>query len=72
MIPVARGAIPVARDVNCVAHKGGNLLLSGTVNTVIIIPFALVGYEIGNSQLSAMRLVGHLVSNVGSWNNNCN
>ena len=45
-----------------------------------IIPFALVGYESGYSQLGATRLVGylpsraslaiyHLISNARSWNN---
>ena len=34
-----------------------------------IIPFALVGYETGYSQLGATRLVGHLPSHARSWNN---
>ena len=40
-----------------------------------IIPFALVGYETGYSQLGATRLVGYLpspiftISNARSWNN---
>ena len=39
-----------------------------------IIPFALVGYETGYSQLGATRLVGYLpshilISNPHSWNN---
>ena len=32
--------------------------------TIIIIPFALVGYETGYSQLSATRLVGYLPSHI--------
>ena len=34
-------------------------------NKTIIIPFALVGYETGYSQLSATRLVGYLPSHIG-------
>ena len=38
-----------------------------------IIPFALVRYETGYSQLGATRLVGflpsHMISNARSWNN---
>ena len=32
--------------------------------TIIIIPFALVGYETGYSQLGATRLVGYLPSHI--------
>ena len=32
--------------------------------TIIIIPFALVGYETGYSQLGATRLIGYLPSHI--------
>ena len=57
-IPVARYAIPVARDANRVARdaisvsrEGGNLLLSGTVDTTLFTAF--------NTQLIGKNRVSH-------------
>ena len=43
----------------------------GVFNKIIIIPLALVGYEIviANSALLASLGISNLISNVGSWNN---
>ena len=43
------------------------LYFGGIFNrTIIIIPFTLVGYEIGYSQLGPMGLVGYLPSHIQS------
>ena len=41
-----------------------NFLYFWGVFNKTIIPFALVGYEIGNSQLGATGLVGYLLSHI--------
>ena len=57
-------------------YFGGTFILSlvyfsifwGIFNKTII-PFMLVGYEIGYSQLWASLAIYHLISNARSWNN---
>ena len=51
-----------------------DFLYFGGVFNKTIIPFALVGYKIGNSQLGPTGLslaIYHLISNKREWKDNC-